>query len=171
MKNLIKTGTRSISIADRAVAATMPDKLTIVKNSKDTPLPDGLTEAFVADSKESAELFVSKLKEIKQKWAVRYKTLAGKTTAEKREDYRVLVIGWAQENGAPHFTLTAPKVDKTKTETESNPKASVGAKPATDTKETPEKSKAGVAEEIQEFDEPLPSETPAYADFDNEFED
>jgi hypothetical protein len=111
--NLIKTGTRSISIADRAVAATMPENLTMVTNAE-TKLPDNITQAFVGKDEETIKQFLSRLKEIKTKWEARKKLLVGKTSSEKRADYRVFVTLWAQENGAPNFTLDAPKVERKK---------------------------------------------------------
>lgn len=114
MKNLIITGTRSLSIADRAVAATMAGNVTIVTASDEQELPNGITQAFVGNTAADVKAFQEKLKEIKDKWAVRYKTLVGMSTNEKREDYRVMVIGWAQENGAPNFCLDAPKTKAAK---------------------------------------------------------
>ena len=153
MKNLIITGTRSISIADRAVAATMPENVKVVK-TPEVELPNGLASAFVGNTDEDVKRFLALLQEIKTKWAARYKTLAGMTTNEKRADYRTMVIAWAQENGAPNFILDEPKVKKEVKKEAKSPKAkTTGAQKDTVVKKPAPKAPLNLEDEFGEESE------------------
>lgn len=120
MENLIITGTRSISIADRAVAATLGSKVS--RHKFETPTPEGITEAYVGDSPETVATFGERLQSIKKAWGVLYKTLDGEPTAAKTAKYHEMVIQWAIENGAEDFTL-ATKTKAVTVKEKKQPKA------------------------------------------------
>lgn len=107
---IINTGTASISIAEKAVAAVLGEKVLLVT------APVAGTErtraAFAVKNEAGRDEFYTLFDELKAKWDARYKTLKGLTTNEKRNDYKVLVVGWAQENGAETFTLAESKPAK-----------------------------------------------------------